>query len=293
MAKGLKEPVPEFKYPQDFVAVKGRHGQVYCKICTPPDRAQGQLMSPAAALRHERENEKHRSKFAELALWDFTREVEADWSDAWEGEPYVSERVEAFINFWLDGIEAEEREEEQPRMEALMEEYGQAFETEYWPVKFEDWPQDADDEEEQVQGAVYPRYTDTEIGYNWPDDDCYLYGGWWTDEETQERRWYLNEDLIKIVAAARPWYEHHEADWGPLPGEEGATSEAEAGAVKEHSNPSDATPPQSPERSSQQKRRRRRGSRGRGKQAGKGVHAPENVLRRMEAWHKGARPGTY
>lgn len=152
----------------DFVPVKGRSWQVYCKICTPPDRAQGQPMTIAAAVRHERENAKHKAKLSEAALWDFARQFEPDWTtpnvpqgeSAWEYENCTSVRLNAYVHFWMDGIAAAERDEEPAHLDVFITKYDKEYQEEHWQEKYEDW----NDEEEEEE---------------WPLEECNGVLGYW------------------------------------------------------------------------------------------------------------------
>ncbi|KAI0361178.1 hypothetical protein OH77DRAFT_1417392 [Trametes cingulata] len=158
MAKYTTPPSPatsssDFKNPDHFIPIKGRAGRVYCKICTPPDRPIGQAMTVAAAQRHERENSKHQDKIAEEALWNWSYQHQPDWTtpevpqgaSAWELDPLSSERLNAHVNFWLDGIVAAARGERPPRMATFTKKYDKLYQEAKWGLKFEDW----DDEEEE------------------------------------------------------------------------------------------------------------------------------------------------
>ncbi|KAI0830721.1 hypothetical protein BC628DRAFT_1416239 [Trametes gibbosa] len=293
MAKDCKQTVSEFKYPQDFVPVKGRRGQVYCKICTPPDRPQGQPMSLAAALRHERENSKHQTKLAEVALWDFNREVESDWTtptvpkgeSAWEGELYTSVRLTAYVNFWLDGLEAASRRETPAHMDVFITKYDKEYEEENWQEKFDDWGDNEEewpvDEYDGVAGYWFAggSFDPAEGGFDRPVyQPPYQWGP----------RSHGTMSMMRIAVERKYWPDDVEADWGPLPGED------ETLRKTGQSQPSDATPPQSSETRPSQRNKRRRRQRGRGqrKQAGKGGHVPDSVTRRVEA-QQGQRANMY
>lgn len=282
----------------DFIPVKGRSWQVYCKVCTPPDRAQGQPMTIAAAVRHERENAKHKEKLAEAALWDPAYEPQCDWTtphvpkgeSAWEYD-YLSERVKAYVNFWMDGIATAARDETPMHMDVFIARYDKQYQEENWQEKYEDW---ADEEEEWpledfdgIPGHWY------QGGSFYPWSDGYDLTGW---EEELAMHSHTAESLARF---ATWWPEDPEpcAGWGFTP-EEAAEWEkgAAAEAAAQRSQPSDATPQQSSEKTPSQRARRRRRNRGRGrgqgKQEGKEALVPDAATRRVEA-HRDRRAKMY
>ncbi|CDO73207.1 hypothetical protein BN946_scf185007.g262 [Trametes cinnabarina] len=313
MAK-TKNPIlsEHFKNPDHFVPVKGRGGRVYCRICTPPDRSQGQPMTINAAIRHERENVKHDFKIREAALWDWGQQAEPDWvtpavpqgESAWEHDPCTSERIKAYIQFWLEGIAADERGKPVPKMDVFISRFDKAYEEENWGLKFEEW----DDEEYEEEWAVEER--DGIPGYWYaggsfdPLDDGFDRPAWMQPYVPS----HSPESIARRAIEEKWWPDDPDPreGWGsvvdePMPW---STAPHASGGVQ-YSQPSDATPQQTSEKAaSQQKRRRRyrrRGGRGRGhgeQQKGspgnreKQAHVPNSSTRRIEA-HRDRRAKAY
>ncbi len=294
----------------DFIPVKGRSWQVYCKICTPPDRAQGQPMTIAAAVRHERENAKHKAKLAEAALWDFAIEPECDWTtphvpageSAWDYD-YSSERVNAYVHFWMDGIATAERGETPTHMDVFITRYDKQYQEENWPDKFEDWTEEEEEwpleDFDGIPGHWY------QGGSFYPWSDGYDLTGW---EEELGMHSHTAESLAMLgpycpedaTAAGAFWPEDPEpagAGWDFTPEEVAKWGmNAAAEAAEQRSQPSDVTPQQSSEKTPSQRARRRRRNRnrgrGQGKQEGKAALVPDAATRRVEA-HRDSRARMY
>ena len=92
-------------------------------------------MNLAAALRHERTCAKHLEKVKEAAINDWTYEEGAcDWgpqelpagSTAWE-ESYPADRADDFINYWLDNVQAAEREEPMETMDSFIDRFNAKY----------------------------------------------------------------------------------------------------------------------------------------------------------------------
>ncbi|EIW64367.1 uncharacterized protein TRAVEDRAFT_33158 [Trametes versicolor FP-101664 SS1] len=286
----------DFKYPENFIPVKGRSWQVYCKVCTPPDHAQGQPMTIAAAIRHERENAKHKTKLAEAALWDPNYQPECDWTtphvpkgeSAWEND-YLSERVKAYVNFWMDGIATAARDETPMHMDVFIARYDKQYQEENWQEKYEVWGAEEGEEEEwPVEGF------DGEPGH-WYEGytDGYDLTGWDGDQ------WIHSHTAESLAVFATWWPEDPapDAGWGFTP-EEAAEWEKSrpAEAAAQPSPSSSVTPQQSSEKTASQRSRRRRRNRGRGrgqgKQEGKEAFVPDAATRRVEA-HRDRRAKMY
>lgn len=123
----------------DFVSVKvkGPGPRYYCDLCKPADRPQGQAMTLAAALRHEKENRKHLGLVAAAREDEWGYAPECDWgptplpkgTTAWEYSSYAdTERVEEFIRFWMDNVARVERGEELVTMDTFIDRYNQQYE---------------------------------------------------------------------------------------------------------------------------------------------------------------------
>ncbi|KAI0639811.1 hypothetical protein C8Q77DRAFT_87673 [Trametes polyzona] len=288
-----KASLADFKNPEHFVPVKGKGWLVYCKICTPPDRAQGQPMSLTAALRHEQNNTKHKSKLAEAALWDWHQEQpQPEWTvpegeSAWDYDNCTSVRLNAYVNFWLEGIEAAERGETPTHMDVFITKYDKEYREEMWPEKFEDW----DDEEyeewplEECEGV--PGYWYSGGSFD-PCSDGFDMPAWY--EAARARPKSHTSSSIARRAIREKWWPD---DPDPRAGWEWADDEEQWEALKREREerarmapPSDETPPQTsgPSSGEQNKRRRRRRGRGRGQgqQPGKGAHAPDKAAGRVE-----------
>ncbi|KAI0778590.1 hypothetical protein BD413DRAFT_510316 [Trametes elegans] len=270
----------------DFVPLRGRGARVYCKLCTPPKYDHGQPMTRDAALRHERENAKHQEKVAEEARWHWEyQEKQPDWvapqgESAWEWDPTTSERLKAYVQFWLDGIAAHERGEKPQKMDAFISRYDKAYEAEVWEGKVEEqeeeWPLDVRD---GVEGYWYAggSFDPCDEGFEQPDWWDGSDATWtsrktpaaWEDPEEEERRW--REWHFGDIDAKKLWDLGDNYVW-----------DANAWAPNT-SHPSDATTPtqQSAEKATAQRSGRRRGhrggrgrGRGRSKQVAKGEQVP-------------------
>ncbi|KAI0375409.1 hypothetical protein BV20DRAFT_960552 [Pilatotrama ljubarskyi] len=232
-----------FKNPDHFIPIKGRAGRVYCKICTPPGHAHGQAMTLAAAQRHERESARHKDKIAEAALWDWSHQHEPDWitpnvpqgESAWELDPLPTDRIVAYVQFWLEGIEAGERDEELPRLERFISEFDKAYQEENWGLEFEDW----DDEQEEEWPAQ-----------EYDGDRDYWYRGY--EEGYEATAWVSSahpSEIARIAAAAKMWmeepdpkqgwdvYDESATPWGapPDPAPEQPEQPADVGPTQEES----------------------------------------------------------
>ncbi|KAI0330593.1 hypothetical protein GY45DRAFT_740672 [Cubamyces sp. BRFM 1775] len=238
MAKDL---TAAFQKPDHFAPVKGRGGRVYCKI-----------------FRHEKENRKHQEKVKENALWDWNHEVDVDWGtpyvpkgeSAWEYEPYTSERLTAYVNFWLEGIEMAERDEVPPTMDVFISRYDNVYQEENWGLKY---GERVDEEEE------------------WPVDDCEGVEGYYYDGGSFEPFDEGYEDLAS----------DEETPWSNLPPVV-APQFSQASDATPETQPSEGA---GPSQRNQQRRRRTRG-RGRGRGKGKGKEKMSNVPNSKVATHR-------
>ncbi|KAI8981260.1 hypothetical protein BD414DRAFT_94889 [Trametes punicea] len=287
----------EFKNPDHFVPVKGRGGRVYCRICTPPDRLRGQPMTIAAALRHERENAKHQAKIVEAAQWDWGYQHEADWvtpnvpqgESAWEYDPHRDERLAAYVNFWLEGIQAAEQGEQPPKMDVFISRYDKAYEEENWGLKFDE----CDDEDEW---PVEER--DGILGY-WYSGGSFdpLADGFETPVWMPRPRSHTSESIARMAVEQKWWPDDPDPreGWGPVVDEQTPWTTVGGGQL---SQPSDVTPQQASEKTaSQQRNRRRRRHRGRGRGHGETRktnpgHVPNKGTRQVQG-NRDRRVGVY
>ncbi|OSD03564.1 hypothetical protein PYCCODRAFT_1434465 [Trametes coccinea BRFM310] len=308
-----KSPVlsEHFKNPDHFVPVKGRGGRVYCRICTPPDRAQGQPMTIAAAIRHERENTKHDLKIREAALWDWGYQPQPDWitpavtqgESAWEHDPCTSERIKAFVMFWQEGIAAAERKQPIPTMDSFISRYDKAYEEENWGLKYEEWDDEEYEEWPVEERDGIPGYWYTGGSFDPLDDGL--------DDPTWMQPYvpsHTSESIARRAIEEKWWPDDPDSreGWGSVVDEPMPWSTGPHASGVQYSQPSDVTPQESSEKTpSQQQSRRRRRHRGRGRGRGRGQqqkgsrgnleksgHVPDSSTRRVNA-HRDRRAKAY
>ncbi|KAH9897996.1 hypothetical protein C8Q73DRAFT_788224 [Cubamyces lactineus] len=289
MAKDLTST---FKNPDHFAPVKGRGGRVYCKLCTPPDRPRGQPMTVAAAVRHETENRKHQEKIKENALWDWNHQLNADWAtpyvpqgeSAWEYDPYTSERLTAYVNFWLEGIEIAERGEQPPTMDVFISRYDNLYQEENWGLKYgerveeeeEEWPAE---ECEGVEGYYY----DGGSFEPFDEGDEHYEGNeepqpqphWMQDKLPPYVPSHSSESILRRAREEKWWPDDPDPckGWGSVVNEETPWSNVPQTTMPQLSHGSDATPETQSSSSAgswQQVQRRRRRPRASGRGRGKG-----------------------
>ncbi|KAI0660481.1 hypothetical protein C8Q70DRAFT_54344 [Cubamyces menziesii] len=289
-----KDLTSAFKNPNHFAPVKGRGGRVYCKLCTPPDRPRGQPMTLAVAVRHEKENRKHQDMIKENALWDWEHQLEADWAtpyvpqgeSAWEYDPYTSERLKAYVNFWLEGIEIEERGEQPPKMDVFISRYDNLYQEDNWGLKYgervdeeEEWPiEDC----EGVEGYYYDGGSFEpfeEGGGDYGDyEDCGEPQPHWMKAKLPTYvPSHSSESIFRRAREEKWWPDDPDPreGWGSVVNEETPWSNVPPVVAPQFSQGSDATPKtqsSSDAGSWQQVQRRRRSrarERGRGKGSGK------------------------
>ena len=135
---------PTLTLDADFGQAKNRGDRVYCKLCTPPERRQGQPMTLAAAIRHE-SSTKHLEKVQEQGRSTNTcsQTVPApdstmpSYINAWDWSS-TSLRVDDFIQFWQEGVTAALCGEVGETMESFIDRYNKKYHD--WVA--EEWKRD-------------------------------------------------------------------------------------------------------------------------------------------------------